>query len=88
MAVPLIKHNIIKKKKNQFKRNQSDRKVTVPVRFPLYFSKNAMHAVFQSQAVGEERLKLSNTHPMPGTLSRRNSVVPNVSPVSTHPNFA
>mmetsp|Transcript_730 Transcript_730/g.1531 ORF Transcript_730/g.1531 Transcript_730/m.1531 type:complete len:134 (+) Transcript_730:68-469(+) len=30
MAVPLIKHKIIKKKKNKFLRNQSDRKITVP----------------------------------------------------------
>ena len=34
MAVPLVKHNIIKKKKNKFIRGQSDRKITVPVRFP------------------------------------------------------
>lgn len=31
MAVPLIKHVIVKKKKNKFLRNQSDRKVSVPV---------------------------------------------------------
>eukprot|EP00238_Polyblepharides_amylifera_P000338 CAMPEP_0196573276 /NCGR_PEP_ID=MMETSP1081-20130531/3199_1 /TAXON_ID=36882 /ORGANISM="Pyramimonas amylifera, Strain CCMP720" /LENGTH=133 /DNA_ID=CAMNT_0041890933 /DNA_START=76 /DNA_END=477 /DNA_ORIENTATION=- len=30
MAIPLVKHNIIKKKKNKFLRNQYDRKITVP----------------------------------------------------------
>ena len=70
MAVPLVKHKIVKKKLNKFKRGQSDRKVTVPESWRRPKGIDSRH-----------RRKFKGCTPMPnvgyGTNKKHRHILPN-----------